>query len=152
MSGATHVVTSVTVEIEAPAAFVWDVLVDYERYPEWNPYTTSARTTLEVGTPIELTLPSPDGSGAPFVTSEFIRIVAPPHHLRYDSAEEYPGVVGVRDQWITSRGPDRCAYRTTDTLSGEHAGLAMELTGDWMQAGFDAVAHALKVRAEALYA
>jgi len=147
-----HVVTSVTVEIGAPAAFVWDVLVDYERYPEWNPYTVAATTDLEIGAPIDLTLPAFDGSGVPFHTREFIRVVDPPHHLRYDSGDEIVGVVGVRDQWITELGPDRCTYFTTDTLSGEHADLAMEMTGDWMRAGFDAVAHALKVRAEVLRA
>jgi uncharacterized protein YndB with AHSA1/START domain len=147
-----RVVTSVTVEIEAPAAFVWDVLVDYERYPDWNPYTIAATTTLEIGTPIELTLPNPDGSGTPFITTEYIRAVDPPHHLCYDSGKEYAGVVGVRDQWITELGPDRCSYRTTDALSGEYVELAIEMTGDWMRAGFDSVAHALKARAESLYA
>ena len=37
MTSTTHLVTSVTVQINAPAAFVWDVLVDYPSYPEWNP-------------------------------------------------------------------------------------------------------------------
>ncbi|MGA9101163.1 SRPBCC family protein, partial [Aeromicrobium sp.] len=58
----THVVTSVTVEIAAPASFVWDVLVDYASYPEWNPYTIAVDTTLEIGERIDLTLPNPDGS------------------------------------------------------------------------------------------
>ncbi len=146
----THVVTSVTVEIEAPACDVWDVVLDFAHYPEWNPYTVAAATTLEIGGPIDLTLPNPDGSDAPFTTREFIRIVEPPHHLRYDSGDEHVGVVGVRDQWICELAPDRCSYYTTDTLSGEHAELAIQLTGDWMQSGFDSVAHALKARAEAV--
>jgi len=146
----SHVVTSVKVQIEASAQHVWDVLVDYARYPEWNPYTVRVETTLEIGSPIELTLPSYDGSGAMLVSREFIREVDPPRHLRYDNEGEVPGVVGSRDQWITPLGPNRCTYVTTDTLSGEHAELAIELTGEWMKAGFDAVAEALKVRAEAL--
>lgn len=149
-SGTTHTVTSETVEIAAPAAFVWDVLVDYEKYPQWNPYTVAAETTLEIGAPIDLTLPAYDGSDGTFVTREYIRIVDPPHHLCYDSADEFPGVMGVRDQWITELGPDRCTYHTTDTLSGEHAALAMEMTGDWMKTGFDSVTHALKARVEGL--
>ena len=146
-----HVVTSVTVEIEAPAAFVWDILVDYERYPEWNPYTVAGVTTLEIGSPIDLTLPSYDDSDDLFFTREFIRVVDPPHHLRYDNGDQVLGVLGVRDQWIADLGPDRCSYRTIDTLSGEHADLAMELAGNWMQAGFDSVAYALKARAEQLF-
>ena len=147
----TQVVTSVTVQIDVPAARVWDVLVDYERYPEWNPYTVSGVTTLEIGTPIDLTLPPYDGSDTMFRTREFIRIVDPPHRLCYDSGDEVPGVVGVRDQWITELGPKRCSYYTTDAMSGPLAELAVELTGDWIKNGFDAVAHALKARAEVLY-
>jgi uncharacterized protein YndB with AHSA1/START domain len=146
----THVVTSVTVEIAAPAEFVWAVLVDYEKYPEWNPYTVEVSTTLEIGTAIDLTLPARDGSNTTFLNREYIRVVDPPHHLRYDTADEIPGVFGVRDQWITALGPDRCTYYTTDTLSGKYADIVMEKTGDWIKAGFDSVAHALKARAESL--
>lgn len=63
----SHVIESVTVEIDAPATLVWDVLVDYPSYPEWNPYTVAVETTLEVGDPIDLTLPNPDGSPGTFV-------------------------------------------------------------------------------------
>jgi polyketide cyclase/dehydrase/lipid transport protein len=152
----THVVTSVTVKIEAPAAFAWDVLVDYPSYPQWNPYTVAVETTLEIGDRIDLTLPAvdgpSDGTGGTFINREFIRVVDPPHHLRYDTGEEIPGVFGVRDQWITELGPDRCTYHTTDTLSGTYADLVMETTGDWIKAGFDSVANALKARTEGLLA
>ena len=152
MTHSSHTVTSVTVEIAAPAAFVWDVLVDYASYPEWNPYTIAVATTLEIGEPIDLTLPSPDGSEGTMLNREFIRVVDPPHHLRYDTGEEYLGLLGVRDQYVTELGPDRCSYHTTDTLSGELADLVMESNGDWIKDGFDSVASALKTRAEQLLA
>ena len=146
-----HVVSSVTVEIAAPAAFVWDVLVDYSRYPQWNPYTVQVSTTLAIGDPIDLTLPNPDGSEGTFVNREYIRVVDAPHHLRYDTGDEIPGVFGARDQWISARGPDRCAYHTIDTITGKYADLVMETTGAWVKEGFDAVAWALKSRAEQLW-
>ena len=147
-----HCVTSVTVEIAAPASFVWDVLVDYPRYREWNPYTIAVETTLEIDDRIDLTLPNPDGSDGTMLNREFIRVVDPPHHLRYDTGSEYPGLLGMRDQFISELGPDRCSYYTTDTLSGELADLVMETNGAWIKAGFDSVAHALKSRAEKLLA
>jgi uncharacterized protein YndB with AHSA1/START domain len=145
-----HVVRSVTVEIEASAEFVWGVLTDYADYPQWNPYTVAVATTLEIGSLIDLTLPAVDGSGTTFVNREYVRIVDPPRHLRYDTAEEMPGIFAIRDQWLTELGPDRCAYHTTDTISGKYADKVMEMTGDWIKAGFDSVARALKTRAEAL--
>lgn len=147
-----HCVTSVTVEIAAPAAFVWDVLVDYPRYPEWNPYTIAVETSLELGDRIDLTLPDPDGSDGTILNREFIRVVDPPHHLRYDTGSEYPGLLGMRDQYVTELGSDRCSYYTADTLSGELADLVMETNGAWIKAGFDSVAKALRVRAEQLLA
>jgi hypothetical protein len=145
-------VSSVKVEIAAPASFVWDVLVDYANYPQWNPYTVSVSTTLEIGTPIDLTLPAVDGSGGTFINREHVRIVDPPHHLQYDTGSEMPGIFAIRDQWVVELGPDRCAYHTTDTISGKYADKVMESTGDWIKAGFDSVAHALKLRAEQLLA
>lgn len=146
----THVVRSVTVEIAAPAPFVWDVLVDYANYPQWNPYTVAVSTTFAIGAPIDLTLPAVDGSGGTFINREHIRIIDPPRHLQYDTGEEMPGIFAIRDQWIAELGPDRCAYHTTDTISGKYADKVMEMTGDWIKAGFDSVANALKVRAEQL--
>ena len=148
----THVIESVTVEIGAPAEHVWRVLVDYPRYPEWNPYTIRVETTLAIGDPIDLHLPNADGSPGTFVNREYLRVVDAPTHLRYDTATEIPGLFAQRDQWITSLGPDRCTYYTTDAFSGEHADVVVEHTGAWVKAGFDSVAHALKARAEKLWA
>lgn len=145
-----HVIRSVTVEINAPAPFVWTVLTDYANYPQWNPYTVAVTTTLAIDTPIDLTLPAVDGSGTTFVNREFVRVVDPPHHLRYDTGDELPGIFAIRDQYLTDLSPTRCAYHTTDTITGKHADKVMELTGPWIKSGFDAVAHALKARAESL--
>ena len=144
--------TSVTVEIDAPAAFVWDVLVDYPSYPEWNPYTIAVETTLEIGDRIDLTLPNPDGSDGTMLNREFIRVVDPPHHLRYDTGEEYPGLLGMRDQYVTELGPDRC------TLPHDgHAQRRARRPGHGDERRLDQGrlrlgGHALKARAEQLLA
>jgi hypothetical protein len=146
-----YVIASIEVDIDAPAHFVWTVLVDYPNYPQWNPYTVEVRTTLAVGDPIDLTLPNPDGSAGTFVNREYIRVVDPPRHLRYDTGTEIDGIFAFREQWIDELGPARCRYRTTDTFSGRYAGLVLEKTGAWVKDGFDSVARALKERAENLW-
>lgn len=144
-------ISSIRVEIAAPADFVWTVLVDYPNYPQWNPYTVQVETTLAIGDPIDLTLPAPDGSPTTFVNREFIRVVDPPRHLRYDTGDAIPGLHAVRDQWIEELEANRCAYWTTDEFTGKHAALVLDANGAWVKAGFDAVARALKARAEALW-
>lgn len=144
-------IASITVEIDAPQQLVWDVLVDYARYPEWNPYTVRVDTALEIGADVVLHLPHPDKPGETMLNVEVMRVIDPPHHLQYDTAENLPGIFAVRDQWVEDLGDGRSCYRTTDVFSGEYAQIAYDLQGQWVKDGFDAVAHALKARAEALH-
>lgn len=144
-------IASVTVDIEAPQAFVWDVLVDFGRYPEWNPYTVRVDTRLSVGADVVLHLPDPAKPGATFTTTEVMRVIDAPHHLQYDTGDILPGIFAVRDQWVTDLGGGRSSYRTSDVFSGEHAQAVYDLQGQWVKDGFDAVARALKPRAEKLW-
>src|SRR6185369_15277544 len=43
-----------TIEIDAPRARVWSILVDLARYPEWNPFTPRVEASLKVGEPVIL--------------------------------------------------------------------------------------------------
>ena len=146
----SHLIESVTVEIDAPAELVWSVLVDYARYPEWNPFTVKVETTLEIGTKIDLYLPDPAKPGETFLNREWVRAVDAPSYLRYDTGEEIPGMHAVREQWVTDLGGGRSSYRTTDLFSGEIATYVHEQQGAWVKAGFDSVCAALKARAESL--
>ncbi|GHH54118.1 SRPBCC domain-containing protein [Lentzea cavernae] len=146
----THLIESVVVEIDAPASFVWDVLLDYPHYPQWNPYTLAVSTTLAVGSPIDLTLPRPDGSEGTFVSREYIRVVEPPRLLRYDTGDTFPGLLGTRDQIVTPLTADRCSYRTFETFTGKYADAVFAAQEKYVKNGFDSVAHALRDRVLAL--
>ena len=61
-------------------------------------------------------------------------------------------MLAVRDQWVRDLGAGRSSYATTDAFSGDIAQVVYDLQADWVQAGFDAVAHAVKARAELLQA
>jgi hypothetical protein len=50
------------VEISAPPAEVWRVLLDFPRYPEWNPFIVELRGEAESGALLELTLSLPDSN------------------------------------------------------------------------------------------
>lgn len=39
--------------VKASPQTIWSILADNEKYPEWNPFTPEAKTTFEVGSPIE---------------------------------------------------------------------------------------------------
>src|SRR4051812_3658472 len=57
---------STEIEIEATPETIWQVLVDFERYPEWNPFIVQARGSAHAGERIEVTLSLPEGSESSF--------------------------------------------------------------------------------------
>jgi hypothetical protein len=146
----TSIVSDV-VEIDAPAEHVWSVIVDFPSYQAWNPYTFRVDTVLELGAEVLLHLPSPDKPGESFTTLEHMRVIDAPHHLQYDTGTSIPGMLAVRDQWVRDLGEGRCSYQTTDVFMGDIAQMAFDLQGAWVTKGFNATAHALKARAEALW-
>ena len=50
--------TAPTVRVEtaiaAPPKAVWKVLVDFARYPEWNPFTVRVETEAKVGARVKM--------------------------------------------------------------------------------------------------
>jgi hypothetical protein len=48
-----------TVPIAAPAATVWDVLIDFDRWHEWNPSVADLRGDVRVGADLAMTLTMP---------------------------------------------------------------------------------------------
>jgi hypothetical protein len=50
------------IEIAAPPERVWDTLVAFARYADWNPYVKAVEGKLAVGERLKLTLTPADGS------------------------------------------------------------------------------------------
>jgi hypothetical protein len=143
--------SSDVVEIDAPAQVVWDVVADFATYPEWNPFCVAVDGVFELGAPIVLHTPHPDQADH-LLTQEWISAIAEPSHLQYNTGDSIPGVHAVRDQWIEDLGDSRSSYCTVDVFHGEYAQLAYDLQGQWVTDGFNALAQALKVRAEKVWA
>lgn len=48
------------IEIAAPPKVVWQVLTDFQRYPEWNPFIVSLEGPLKVGSELRVVLSPPE--------------------------------------------------------------------------------------------
>lgn len=153
MSKAENIVTSVKVEINAPASVVWNVLVDLDRYADWNPYTPRVESTLKVGEPVNLYLPDPGKPGEHLHVVEYLVAFEPNQLLSWEQrASETSKDSARRDQYIEALGSDQCTYFTTDIFLGLNADFIMTTYGPWVQKGFDAIALGLKQRAESIHA
>jgi uncharacterized protein YndB with AHSA1/START domain len=153
MSKARNIVTSIEVEIDAPASVVWEVLTDLPRYREWNPFTVQVESPLQVGDPVDLHIPIPGQHGAEMVVREYVVAVEPNHLLSWEQRPSGDNKDAARrDQYIESLGPERSRYYTTDIFLGLNADRIMEQYGGWVKTSFDAVAAGVKQQAERLYA
>ena len=144
-----HFTLNSQLAIEAPAARVWQVIVDLPRYAEWNPFVVAARSTLVVGAPILMWVQI-----APFMSQpqrERIVECVPEERLAW-------GIGGGRLSPLDSRrvhqlraaGPHRTDYRSEFELSGPLVGVVRGLLGRRLAWGFEASTAALKQRAEQL--
>ena len=145
------VVVSETVLIEAPAELVWQVLVDFAAYPDWNPFCVEASAELELGAPVTMKLKSYLEPDTYFDNVEYISALDAPRLIAwsapYIEAWPYPA---RRDQIIEALGPERCQYHSTDAFLGPHGIHVMRFAGPWVKRAFNDTAWALKARAESL--
>ncbi len=150
-----------SVEIAAPADRVWAVLEDFERYPEWNPFThrvvLHARSgALAQRDPLNRTR----GDRVELhvrmgkldrVMNEELRLWEPPRRAGWGvSMGRGLLVEATRYQDVEAIGADRSRYTTYERFEGLLAPLVLLLFGGDVEAGFRACAEALKARVEAL--
>jgi len=136
------------VEIDAPAARVWAILADLDRYADWNPFTPKIETSFAVGTPIVLHV-SFDGA-KPIQQVEILRRWAPGEALIWGMTMGPAWWFRAeRIQRVEPLGPDRCRYVSEDTFAGAFSPIVAALYGGKVQRGFDALGAALKSRSAA---
>jgi hypothetical protein len=147
------------IEIDAPLAVVWQVMVDTDAYPDWNPFVIGAETAQppQVGHPIKLHVRWANGK----TTSSPERITALESpataadgsayalmSYAYEGIPSRLGLVrGVRHQRLSQAPGEPTVYDTVEEFSGPLVRLAGP---DRVADGFRRHAEALKVRAESL--
>ncbi len=139
-----------TIDIDAPRARVWSILVDLAHYPEWNPFTPRVEASLKVGEPVILHVRMKPGEPTmrqPEVMTSYIE----GEELGWGTTMMHRVVLHAnRTQRLTDLGGERTRYESVDRFHGGIVPLVMALYGRHVQRGFDETARALKARAEAV--
>ena len=135
--------------IQAPAEFVWDILMDFDNYHLWNKFCPEIKGVPEVGSPVAMQV---DMGNGPQPQTEYITRLDAPREVVW-SMENKPGdpIHADRLQRVTPVDAGSCRYWTVDDFSGEAMAPMMEAFGEVMERGFTLCAEGLKAHAEALY-
>ena len=149
---ADAVVKSIRIDINAPASFVWKILIDLPSYGEWNPFCVECTSTLEMGAPVNMKLKNYIVDGEFFENCEYICALEPEKQISWalPHYDEWP-YPARRDQFIEATSNTTCRYWSDDAFLGPNGIHVMRFAGPWVKIAFDETAHALKTRAETLY-
>lgn len=133
------------IEIDAPAARVWNVLCDLTRYGEWHPQIRAAKGDIAVGRKVEFSM-APAGRRAftirPLVTQA-------DHSAELRLLGRLPGLFSGEHRFLLT--PVGSGDATRVEQSERYQGLVVPLIGKTIRATCDEFEHAnraLKARVE----
>lgn len=133
--------------VRAPAPLLWEVITDFDRYGEWNPFVVSCQSSLREGEPIDMRVQIFESFVQP--QRETILQHVPGERLSYGLAPKAFGSLASRRlHEVTDRGPRESEYRSHFVLEGWLSPFTELLLGSRLDRGFRAMTRALVSRAE----
>ena len=139
-----------SIEIDAPAERVWQVVSDFARYPEWNPFIVRAAGKQRPGARLEVTIVAPGVRAATFKPK--VLDLDPGRLIRWKGSLILPGLFDGRHALsVDPLGDGRARFTTHEEVTG----ILLPFLGKVMRAsqeGFEQMAAAVKARAEAMQA
>ena len=135
------------ITINTSPEVVWDILLDHNAYPDWNPFITQISGPTQPGENLLVTITPPDSK-----PMEFKPLV-----LKNDKEKEFRWVgklivTGIFDGehyfLVESVGPNETRFTQGENFTGILSGLFMKMIGKNTLAGFEIMNEALKKQAE----
>ena len=132
--------------IEAPAERIWQILMDFDAYPGWNPFIRRIRGTPETGSRLDVLLGAP--GTRPMRFRPRVLAMVPNRELRWFGHLGIPGLFdGEHIFELTPLGPRSTRFVQRERFRGIFLPfLARRLETD-VRRGFDAMNRALRDRA-----
>ncbi|MGQ4596708.1 SRPBCC family protein [Nocardia sp. R6R-6] len=142
-------VIDLAVDIDAPAELVWQVITDFSRYREWNPFVSQCRSSLVPGEPIDM-LVHIRGS-RPRKQREWIRSHTPGREFGY-TMTPIPSrpLHSLRSHTVTPLPDNRTRYESHFELGGWLHPLVVALLGKNLRRGFADMTEGIRKQSESL--
>lgn len=132
--------------INAPIQEVWKTLMDFESYPNWNPFIQKIQGNAKEHNTIVLTI-APVGGSA---------MTIKPKVLKYEESKEFrwlghmfiPGLFDGEHYFQLEKTAKGTKLIHGENFSGIFRALILKMVGEGTQKGFVAMNNALKERVE----
>jgi len=135
------------IDIDASAELVWRILVDFARYPEWNPFIRQAQGEPRVGARLRVMI-QPSGKSSMVFKPRVLKS-EPGQELRWLGHLAFPGLFdGEHGFLLTPLPGGGCRLRQTEDFSGILVPLFKKSLETDTKRGFEEMNQALKTRAE----
>ncbi|MCB9683138.1 MAG: cytochrome P450 [Alphaproteobacteria bacterium] len=138
-------------DIAAPAPLVWDLLADFDRYPDWNPYLPEAVGRFAAGEVVQMRVRLGD---AVWHVKQRIVDLQPGRSWAWSSHSWYTvfATGGTRRFTLEPRGPEACTLVDEEVVEGPLTDWVQRWFGPAMSSGMEASGLALQRYAERLHA
>lgn len=136
------------IEIDTSPELVWQVLIDLDRYTDWNPFITSSVGKPEVGEKLINRLRSPGGKVMTF--KPMVTVVEPIKTFEWLGRLGMRGIFDGRHRFelhVLPSGGTRLVH--SEEVNGVLVRALRKLLDTKTKKGFDAMNAELKTRAEA---
>ena len=135
------------IEIAAPAGRVWEILTNFARFPQWNPFIRQVRGNILEGRRLEVTM-QPSGARG-MIFKPVILKAETNRELRWKGHLLVPGLFdGEHIFTIEPDGSDRVRFVQREIFTGLLVPLLARGLDTDIRRGFEEMNQALKVRAE----
>ena len=131
------------IDIRAPVAIVWQVLVDLPDWSRWNSAVQRTEGTIAHGAKVTVFVHQSPGRAFPVKVATF----DPPRGMIWIGGMPLGLFTGTRSFELAASSDDTTEFGMRETYSGPLAGMIGKSIPD-LQPAFDAFAQCLKVEAE----
>ncbi len=139
---AKHIETSI--EINVGKKRVWDILTDFDAYPEWNPFIKSIKGTPKVGGKIKIKLPD-------MAFTPTIKMFEKEAELKWLGHLWFKGLFdGEHHFQLVENNDGTTTFHHSETFTGILVGLFAKSLDTKTKDGFERMNQKLKQRAESM--
>jgi hypothetical protein len=135
------------IEIQASSERVWQILSDFARFPQWNPFIRWAKGQAKTGAHLDVRIQPSGASGMTF--KPVVLKAEPNRELRWLGRFLLPGIFdGEHIFNIESLGPQKVRFTQREIYTGWLVPLMAHSLDTNTRRGFEEMNQALKVQAE----